>query len=432
MPIRRVLAALALTVAVLVILAVPAAAAGGTPNLSSPGSELRITLGRLLSEHVFLTIEAMRATATDAPDRVAATDAVESNTVDLQAAIRSIYGNAAAKRFGSLWREHIHHLLEYATATRSGDTGGREHALAGLTAYRSAFSTFLAHANPNLSEQALAEALRLHTDQVSAFVDEDFAAAFATEREAYGHMFTLGDALATAIIDQFPGRFRGGRLAFSPSVTLWLTLSRLLGEHLVLAAEAMRTGVVGGPGFEAAGQALAANSSDLAAAIESIYGPDAARDFESLWDHHISVYLAYIDAVRTGDDSAKTARRDELHRYAGVFGAFMAAANPYLDAGSVAAMIGHHTQALLDQVDEYRAGDFAGAYATVREAHMHMFDVGKVLAAAFTAQHPQQFPLPATDTEPASARTGPPLTGLLSLLASVGAVAIFRRRRIAT
>lgn len=401
-----------------------------TPQIESPASTLRITLGRLLSEHVFLTIEAMRMTASDGPSRAAATDALEENTVAVEAQVASVYGAPAGSSFGMLWRDHIGHLLDYAAATRSRDEAAMSAALKGLADHRVALTSFLAGANPQIAPQALAEALHLHNEQLRVFLEEDHAAAFATERQAYAHMFSVGDELAAAIIDQFPDRFEHGRLAFAPGVTLWLMLGRLLGEHLILAAEAMRSGAGADTGSAAARAALDANTADIAAAVESIYGTEAGKAFRELWDDHIRAYFAYIDAVRSGDQAVQQARRDELTRYSGTFGAFMARVNPYLDADALDMMISHHTQALKDQVDAYHAGDYARAYAEVRQAHAHMFDVAKVLAAGISAQHPELFALPDTSRAGPTRSDPTPLVSLLAILAAAAAVALLGRQRV--
>jgi hypothetical protein len=50
--------------------AVSVSAQTPAPDLESPGATLRITLARLLSEHVFLTVEAMRTTVSDEPSLI--------------------------------------------------------------------------------------------------------------------------------------------------------------------------------------------------------------------------------------------------------------------------------------------------------------------------------------------------------------------------
>src|SRR5687768_3771800 len=86
------------------------------PDLESPGSILRITLGRLLSEHVFLVVEAMRTGASDGSSRAAVTDVLEANTVEIEAQVASIYGAPAGSSFVQIWRGHNVYLLDYAAA----------------------------------------------------------------------------------------------------------------------------------------------------------------------------------------------------------------------------------------------------------------------------------------------------------------------------
>lgn len=400
------------------------------PELSSPASELRVALGRLLSEHVFLTIEQIRAVSANAPDREAATAATEANTTDLQEAIQSIYGDAAGRSFGQLWRAHIGYFMDYARAGERDDAAGRQRALDALADYRDDFSRFLASANPNLTAEGAAELLDLHIDQVVAYEDSDFERAFAIGREAYRHMFHTGDALAQAIVNQFPDRFSGSRLAFSPAVTLWLTLNRLLGEHFVLAAEAMRAGAAGGPEAEAAGRALASNTGDLTRAIVDLYGEPAGSAFERLWQKHIDAYLRYIEASRTGTESAKRTSLGELSRYGAEFGRFMAGANPNLEPSAVEQLISHHTAALVAQVDAFNDKDYRRSYELVREAYAHMFSVGKALAGALSEQFPERFPaLPDTDLAPVADRPAGSAPLLVVLIALVGAFSMVMYRR---
>jgi hypothetical protein len=208
----------------------------------------------------------------------------------------------------------------------------------------------------------------------------------------------------------------------------------LLGEHLILTAEAMRTGIGADAGSAAARAAVDANTTDIAAAVEYVYGEDAGIEFKELWDDHIRAYFAYIDAVRSGDQAVQQARRDELTQYSDTFGAFMAKVNPYLDADAVDMMIGHHTQALIYQVDAYHAGDYARAYAEVIQAHAHMFEVADVLAAAFVAHQPELFALPDTsglpDTSPGGPTRSDPTLLVLAMFTAAFVVALLGSARV--
>ena len=293
----------------------------------------------------------------------------------------------------------------FARATAAGDTAGAEAARHELHAFQSAFDKFLARANPKLDADAESAAVHLHLQHIEQFAAGDFSAAYKSARQAYGHMFDMGDMLARAIARQFPDRFPDVRIAFSPASELRIYLDRLLGEHLILAAEAMRAGMTQSADFAATRQALDANAADLRDAVGGIYGDDAGAAFGEVWNAHLVAYLDYVDAVREGDSDRMATVRQTLEAYGRVFGEFMASANPKLSADGVADMIAMHTASLVKMVDAYRTNDYATANATAADAYVHMFEVGDALAAAIAAQIPTRYAdlaeLPATDTGPA-------------------------------
>jgi hypothetical protein len=199
----------------------------------SRATDLRVTLNRLLGEHTELAALAMRAGLTDAPDEAAAGEALDENTAELQAAITTIYGAAAGTAFATRWRSHTDLYLDYVAATKASNTTAQATALRGLRNYRSSFTAFLVEANPLLSAAEFEDLLADHTDQlveeVDQFAEGDFAAAYATGRDAFHHSGVLGDYLATAIADQFPDLFPNTAARESvPDV-------RLIGVWLLLA-----------------------------------------------------------------------------------------------------------------------------------------------------------------------------------------------------
>jgi hypothetical protein len=408
-------------------LALSAEAVGDTP-----ATALRLTLGRLLGEHAYLTMEAMRATALEGPSRDAARESLDINTNALSSAFASVYGDAAGTEFKTLWGQHIDALLDYSAAVARGDATASTRAEEALTKFRTAFGSFLTSANPHLSGDAEIEALQLHIDQLVAYVDGDYARAAATGREAYAHMFALGDDLARGIADQFPSRYTGAAIAFSPKAELRVALGRLLGEHLVLSAEAMRAVLDEAPDAAGARDAISGNTADLSAAIARIYGADAGKAFSEIWDRHVAAYLVYIEAVRADDAEEQERALELLHGYHVDIADFLASANPEIDRAAVEELIRQHVEALIGQVDAYAAGDHRRSVTIVREAYGHMFTVADALADAIARQFPDRFrdlrQIPPTSTEgepppsPIEAWRGPALAilaiGLAALLAS--------------
>ena len=367
-------------------------------------SDLRLALGRLLGEHAYLTMEAMRAAAANRPDANALIGALGQNTADLTDAVSGVYGSAAGDRFRELWQQHIDALISWARAHATGDSAAVQAAVASMASFRTTFSAFLGKANPHLSGDAEAHALQMHLDQLTAFVDMDYAQVFATERAAYAHMFEFGDGLASAIAAQFPKRYVGINVAFSPRTALRLDLGRLLGEHLILAAEALRSGLDAQPDAGAARDALAANTADIALLVGRIYGADAQAAFNQLWARHIATYLRYVDAVRSGNTTDRAAALAELRSYPLTLAQFLHGAIPALRVTDVETLLSHHVSALISQVDATAAGDSVRSVAVTREAYAHMFLVGDVLGTAIANQFPERFrdmkELPGTSTAP--------------------------------
>jgi hypothetical protein len=350
-------------------------------------------------------MEAMRATAQNRPDFDALVGGLDSNSQSLKDAIASVYGDAAGSVFQPIWQQHIDAMFAWARATASSDRAAADAALNQMQDYRTRFGAFLTSANPHISGDAEAHALQLHLDQLTSFMSQDYERAFATERAAYSHMFEFGDDLARAIVAQYPDRYPDGKAAFSPRTTLRLTLGRLLGEHLVLAAEAMRAGLVERADANAAGASLNANSAELAAAIGKVFGTDAQNAFADVWGRHVDAYLAYIEAIRVGDAGARQAALDSLHAYHMTLAEFIHSAIPSLAVSDLESLISHHVTALVNQVDAAAAGDHVRTVTVTREAYAQMFVVGDALGNAIAAQFPERFgdvkKVPATNTAPA-------------------------------
>jgi hypothetical protein len=410
--------------------------AGGAVDIGSPAADLRVALDRLFAEHAFLTIEQMRSGLTDSPDFAAAAIAVEANSTEVAAAIGSVYGDAAIQPFGEIWRSHIGYLVDYAVALGNNDATLRQSSLSGLATYRANLAKFLTDANPGIDLGGITEALDMHTAQLIAFIDaeheQDHAGAYEIEREAYPHMFHIGDALAKVIANRFPDRYSGVDVAYSAAGTLRVTLDQLLGEHAFLAAGAMRSGIAEAPDFEAAKDAITGNSKDLQAVVQAAYGAAAAKQFRSLWDGHVAGYLAYIDAAEADDAGALAAATSKVSSYAEQLADFLAGANPHLDAAALSALFKTHAQHLTGQVEAFAAGDYEGTYELVRMGYSHMFEAGEALAIGIATQQPKKFPTdaaaPDTATLPDSHPESLPTLGLLLVIGLAVAIVVLGRR----
>ncbi len=189
--------------------------------LNTPTWRLRSELDRLLGEHVVLVIAAMRSGVTNAADFSAAATTVNGNTRDLAGAIDTLFGGPAAKRFQSLWADHVDALISYAGALVKHDDAQRSQARAKLSTFESQFAAYLfAATNKKLTNTALAKAFLMHDQmligEVEAFVGKDYQRAHDLAYSTYQDMFTLAgeltNAFGTTVASRMPvGAVQTGR-----------------------------------------------------------------------------------------------------------------------------------------------------------------------------------------------------------------------------
>jgi hypothetical protein len=167
---------------------------------------------------------------------------------------------------------------------------------------------------------------------------------------------------------------------------LRITLERQLGQHALLAVEAMRAGVSGADHFEAAGASLAQNTEDLTDSIRLVYGDEGAEAFNELWSDHIDFFVQYTVGVAEGDQEAQDTALERLDQYRQDFGGFLETATEgELPQNAVADLLQMHVDQLVTQIDAFAADDFSTAADQTREAYAHMFGTAQGLAGAIVA-----------------------------------------------
>lgn len=179
---------------------------------ATPAADLRADFNHLLSEHAALAVLAMQKGGDGAEDFEEAAEALSHNTEDLSAAISSVYGEEAGAQFEDMWSEHIGYFVDYVKATGNDDEQAKEEALKALDGYRQEFSKFLDTATEGkLMAENTAEGLQMHVQQLTGafdnYVNGDYEMAYEQVREAYGHMYGVGEGLSGAIVEQNPDMF---------------------------------------------------------------------------------------------------------------------------------------------------------------------------------------------------------------------------------
>lgn len=196
------------------VLALAVAAPVARADHIGTGGDLRVAVNLLLAEHVHLAAAATGwAMMSMNRNFDAAARALDANSVDLANAIGLVYGDGAKEAFLPLWRRHIGFFVDYTMATIERKADGRRKAVDDLVNYARDFGAFLNSANPELPADAVEALVREHVVTLAAVVDaqanQDWVRAYELQRKAAAHMQKIADALATAIVKQFPDRFGG-------------------------------------------------------------------------------------------------------------------------------------------------------------------------------------------------------------------------------
>jgi hypothetical protein len=344
--------------------------------------DLRVTLNRLLGEHMLIAVDATQTALLGGKSFDAKGAELQANTDDLAAAIGSLYGDDAKAAFANQWNAHNGYFVNYTVATAEKDDAGKQKAVDGLMMYQKDFGAFLAGAT-GLPADAVSAQLGMHVMHTAKAVDmfgtKDYAGSYANAAMGYVHMGATGDILAAAIAKQ-----KSLGETTSPAADLRVKLGDLLAEHAALAIDAMERGFDGSPDFEAAAGQLDKNTVALGELIGSAYGDEAKATFLSQWRAHIGFFVNYVTALAKKDTAGQDEAKKGLDGYIAEHGDFLAGATG-LPADAVKGQLQMHVDELLKTIDAYAAGDYEAASAGARQSYAHMYETGDALSGGIIA-----------------------------------------------
>ena len=358
-------------------------------GVASPAAELRTDLTALLSEHALLT-GITSAAVIAGEDRQPAAAELDLNSVALAQVVTTLYGAPAGPQFLDLWRRRIAALLEFAAASGIGDKARTDAAKASITAAESEIATVLNTANVQLTVENLTDGMEAFSrplqTAITAQAKKDgtgFVKLKAASDDAAAAAIVLAAGIVKLTPDDFPGSLDGTGSALRAELTSKLQ------EHAYLAGLATGTVVVGGD-LDPPAEALEENSLELARAFGTVYGDDVQRGFLDLWRDHISFFVDFAEAARTGNAVGMETARRELDGYRAAFADLLHSANPNLAAEDVSEALRVHVDSQLAVVSAQAAKD-PGQVAKLREAAGHMPDTALYLVTGIARQFPVKF-----------------------------------------
>ncbi|MEU4428502.1 hypothetical protein AB0F81_48455 [Actinoplanes sp. NPDC024001] len=344
-----------------------------------------VRLQALLGQHSVLAADVMRSRIRGDDDFVQAADAaLGKNTDAMTDLMDQLFGEDMVGTFGPLWAEHVVELVAYASAVAARDDAAREQAREELIEYEGELSKFLAGLSQGrLAPDAAHHALGMHVDhltkQTDAYAAGDYLAADRTYREGYQHLYDLGLVLADSLL---PAADRPALR--EPVWRLRSQLGKLLAEHVVLVEDVTRAAVTNTPDFDAAARSINANTRDLTAAMDTLFGTAAARQFQRIWGDHVEQLVAYSAATAAKDETRRQRARSALAKYEQDMAVFLnQATGGRMTRPELAQAFAGHDEMLLEHADAYAARDYPTAHDIAYRTYEHGFDLARELADAF-------------------------------------------------
>lgn len=182
------------------------------PSTSTKAADLRVLLNAIEREHVDLAAAATRSGFDGTPAFQAIANQLDANSQALANAVGSVYGADAGKKFLDIWRSHITFFVDYTLAAKAGDKAKMDKAVANLGGYADAIAALLSGAtNGGLPVDAVKSLVMTHVgllkDAVDAHAAKNPALSYAKQHEANEQIGTIADAIAGAIVKQYPEKF---------------------------------------------------------------------------------------------------------------------------------------------------------------------------------------------------------------------------------
>lgn len=181
------------------------------------------------------------------------------------------------------------------------------------------------------------------------------------------------------------------------------TLDQLLSEHFVLATTFMMKSYEDAPDADEVWNKLDQNAQDMTPAIASIYGDEAAAQFEEIFRGHNDYSDGFVKAAKNDDPEARKMAEEEVEEFTEEFSTFLAAATEgNLSKETAKEVLKAHEQDVVNVFDHYVNEDYQKSYTAFREGFNRMFDISKALSSAIVTQMPDSFngtkaDTPATD-----------------------------------
>ena len=169
-------------------------------------------------------------------------------------------------------------------------------------------------------------------------------------------------------------------------------MRKLWEDHVTWTRLAIVTFADGSAGLDATATRLLQNQTDIGNAIAPFYGAEAGQKLSTLLHTHITLAVALLKDVKSGNTAAFTADKASWYDNANQIADFLSAANPrfWPDAVMRASMKEHLDQTLAEAADEL-SGNYTASVNDYEAIHLHILALADLLSSGIMRQFPSRF-----------------------------------------
>lgn len=176
------------------------------------------------------------------------------------------------------------------------------------------------------------------------------------------------------------------------AVALHTSMVNLGVAHMQLTNHAVDAALDNSPNAKELGAALNQNGKDIGMAVGSVYGADAEKTFDTVWQLHLDQFVNYAVADSKGDSAGKMTALDTIDsQYTKPLAQFLAKANPNINEATLETALRDHVTMTAGVIDQHVAGKYADEASELKQANMHIADIFSSLSSAIVKQYPDKF-----------------------------------------
>jgi len=184
----------------------------GASNIGKAMYDLNNLLRMLWEQHVYWTRLFIISVVFGLADVDLVTNRLLRNPKDFEAALRPLYGDAAASKFENLFTSHLTIASELVKAAKAGNSAAAADAEKRWYQNADQLALFLASVNPYWSAQEwrrmLYDHLAMTKNEAVDFLQHNYADSIAAFEDIEKEALEMADLMTSGIVKQFPYKYQ--------------------------------------------------------------------------------------------------------------------------------------------------------------------------------------------------------------------------------